>query len=285
MSSMRIIVLTALSMLAFAGNSVLVRMALTYTDIDAASFTTIRLISGALVLLVVARMSNKTGRVQGSWWSAAALFVYAAGFSFAYVRLATATGALLLFGAVQVMMIGYALWVGERLSRLQVAGLLLAFAGLLLLFLPGLSSTPPLGSALLMIGAGVGWGVYSLRGQGVGDPIGISAGNFTRALFFTLILSAVLLNQLSLDRAGIYYALASGALMSGLGYALWYMVMPALKTSNAAIVQLSVPLLAAVGGIVFLGESITLRLALASSAILGGIALVILLRSTAQIEQ
>lgn len=127
--------------------------------------------------------------------------------------------------------------------------------------------------------------MYSLRGQGVGDPIGISAGNFTRALFFTLILSAVLLNQLSLDRAGIYYALASGALMSGLGYALWYMVMPALKTSNAAIVQLSVPLLAAVGGIVFLGESITLRLALASSAILGGIALVILRRSTAQIEQ
>ena len=190
-----------------------------------------------------------------------------------------------MFGAVQVMMIGYALWVGERLSRLQVAGLLLAFAGLLLLFLPGLSSTPPLGSALLMIGAGVGWGVYSLRGQGVGDPIGISAGYFTRALVFSLFLCAVLLNQLSLDRAGIYYALASGALMSGLGYALWYMVMPALKTSNAAIVQLSVPLLAAVGGIVFLGESITLRLALASSAILGGIALVILRRSTAHIEQ
>jgi len=282
---MRIIILTTLAMIAFASNSVLARMALKHTDIDAASFTAIRLISGAIVLLLAVRISSRPSGGSGSWWSAAALFAYAAGFSFAYVSLPTATGALLLFGAVQFTMIVYGLWVGERLFALQLAGLALAFGGLLLLFLPGLSTTPPLASSLLMLGAGVCWGVYSLRGRGAGDPVRISAGNFTRALAFTVVLSLFMLNRLSLDVAGIWYAIISGALTSGLGYVVWYMVMPMLRATNAAIIQLSVPVIAAAGGIVFLGESITLRLALASGAILGGIALVIIRKHPAQVSQ
>lgn len=286
MTSMRIIVLTTLAMLAFASNSVLVRMALQYTTIDAASFTTIRLVSGALVLLLVAGITHKgSGSNKGSWWSAAVLFIYAAGFSFAYVSLSTATGALLLFGAVQGTMIFYGLWVGERLSRLQWVGLVLAVVGVLLLFLPGVSSTPALPSSLLMVGAGVCWGVYSLRGKGVGHPIRVSAGNFARAVVFTLILSGLMLPRLSLDIIGVYYAVASGALMSGLGYVIWYMVMPQLKSTHAAVVQLSVPVIAALAGIAFLGESITLRLVLASSAILGGIALVLMRQHSTQSQQ
>lgn len=288
MTSMRIIVLTTLAMLAFASNSVLVRMALQYTTIDAASFTTIRLVSGALVLLLVAGITHKgsgSGSNNGSWWSAAVLFIYAAGFSFAYVSLSTATGALLLFGAVQGTMIFYGLWVGERLSRLQWVGLVLAVVGVLLLFLPGVSSTPALPGSLLMVGAGACWGVYSLRGKGVGNPIRVSAGNFVRAVVFTLILSGLMLPKLSLDIIGVYYAVVSGALMSGLGYAIWYRVMPQLKATHAAVVQLSVPVIAALAGIAFLGESITLRLALASSAILGGIALVLMRQHSTQSEQ
>ncbi len=285
MSPARMVFLTTLCMVAFASNSVLARVALKQTGIDAASFTAIRLISGAVVLLLVVRIGNRASGHQGSWWSAAALFAYAAGFSFAYVSLPTATGALLLFGAVQATMIVYGLWVGERLVKLQLAGLALAFAGLLLLFLPGLSITPPLASSLLMMGAGVCWGIYSLRGKGVGDPVRTTAGNFARAAAFTIILSVFLLDRLSLDVAGVGYAVVSGALTSGLGYVIWYMAMPALKATSAAIVQLSVPVIAAVGGVIFLGESITIRLVLASSAILGGIALVIMRKQPAPMEK
>jgi len=280
---MRIIILTTLAMIAFASNSVLARMALKHTDIDAASFTAIRLISGALVLLLAVQISSRPSGGSGSWWSAAALFAYAAGFSFAYVSLSTATGALLLFGAVQVTMVVYGFWMGERLLKLQLAGLALAFGGLLLLFLPGLSTTPPLASSLLMLGAGVCWGVYSLRGRGAGDPVHTSAGNFTRAAAFAVVLSFFMLSRLSLDAAGIWYAIISGALTSGLGYVVWYMVLPMLKATNAAVIQLSVPVIAAVGGVVFLDESITLRLVLASAAILGGIALVIIQKQPAQV--
>jgi drug/metabolite transporter (DMT)-like permease len=282
---MRIIILTTLAMIAFASNSVLARMALKHTDIDAASFTAIRLISGAIVLLLVVRISNRPSSGSGSWWSAAALFAYAAGFSFAYVSLPTATGALLLFGAVQVTMIVYGFWAGERLLKLQLAGLALAFGGLLLLFLPGLSTTPPVASSLLMLGAGICWGVYSLRGRSAGNPVHTSAGNFTRAVAFAIVLSFFMLSRLSLDVAGIWYAIISGALTSGLGYVVWYMVLPMLKATNAAVIQLSVPVIAAVGGVVFLGEFITLRLVLASAAILGGIALVIVRKPSAQVTR
>lgn len=275
MSNARIVVLTSLAMIAFAGNSLLCRAALTHTGIDAASFTTIRLISGAAMLGLVARMSRGTHAGKGNWLSAFALFAYAAGFSFAYLSLPAATGALLLFGAVQATMIGYGLWLGERLLRLQIVGLVLALGGLVSLLLPGLSAPPLLGS-LLMLSAGVAWGVYSIRGKGVGDPIRVTAGNFLRAVPIAAALSMLMLEGVSLDSAGFWYAVSSGALASGMGYAIWYTALPALKATHAATVQLSVPVIAALGGIVFLGESVTLRLVLASVAIVGGIALVIL---------
>lgn len=275
MSYARIIVLTSLAMIAFAGNSLLCRLALKHTSMDAASFTTIRLISGALMLWLVVTTRRGTYAGKGNWLSAFALFAYAAGFSFAYVSLPAATGALLLFGSVQATMIGYGVWAGERLRSLQLVGLLLAFGGLVSLLLPSLTA-PPLFGSILMLSAGLAWGVYSLRGKGQGDPTRVTAGNFMRATPIAVALSVFMLNGTSLDIAGCWYALASGALASAIGYAIWYTALPALKATQAATVQLSVPVLAALGGIVFLGEPITLRLALASVAILGGIALVIL---------
>lgn len=280
MSYTRTIVLTALAMAAFAGNSLLCRLALKQSGIDPSSFTSIRLISGALVLWLLTRRRGALQAGAGNWPSALALFVYAAGFSFAYVSLPAATGALLLFGAVQATMIGYGLWMGERFGRLQLVGLVLAFGGLLTLLLPGLSA-PPLVGSLLMLGAGLAWGIYSLRGKGAGDPTQVTAGNFLRAVPLAIALSLFMLKSQSLDTAGFWYALASGALTSGIGYAIWYSVLPALKATNAATVQLSVPVIAALGGIVFLGESITVRLGLASAAILGGIALVVLHKQAA----
>lgn len=286
MSTTRISLLTLLTMLAFAGNSVLCRIALKHTAIDAASFTAIRLVSGALVLWVIVRLFRRNSAGGGNWISAFALFAYAAGFSFAYVSLTAATGALLLFGAVQATMIGYGLWGGERLQKWQLLGLMLAFGGLTGLLLPGLAAPPLIGSVLMLI-AGVAWGVYSLRGKSAGDPTRITAGNFLRAAVFAVLLGVwqSLGSNLGshsgshLDIAGVGYAIASGAVTSGLGYAIWYAVLPGLKAVSAATVQLSVPVIAALGGMMILGESLTVRFVLASLAILGGIALVILNKS------
>lgn len=284
MSHTRMIALTTLAMIAFAGNSLLCRAALNHTGIDAASFTTIRLISGAVMLELVAQMRRGIYTGEGNWLSAFVLFIYAAGFSFAYVSLPTATGALLLFGAVQATMISHAVWVGERLIRWQLVGFVLAFGGMVGLLLPGLSA-PPLYGSILMLGAGVAWGVYSLRGKGVGDPTSVTAGNFLRAVPIAIALSVVMLNRTSLDSAGFWYAVSSGALASGIGYAIWYAALPALKTTNAATVQLSAPVIAALGGTAFLGEPITMRLMLASVAILGGIALVIVEKQSVNAAQ
>jgi len=262
-------------MIAFAGNSLLCRIALKHTSIDPASFTTIRLVSGAAVLWLAAQTRRQADSGTGNWLSASALVAYAAGFSFAYTSLPVATGALLLFGAVQVTMIGCGIWAGERLRGLQLVGLLVALGGLIGLLLPGLSA-PPLAGSALMLGAGIAWGVYSLRGKGAGDPTRVTAGNFLRAAPIAAALSLFMVKGTSLDSAGIGYAVASGALASGIGYAIWYTALPGLKATSAATVQLSVPVIAAVGGIVFLGESMTLRLLLTSAAILGGIALVII---------
>ena len=280
------IALTALAMIAFAGNSLLCRVALQQTSIDAGSFTFIRLLSGALMLWLIARLRSGANSGRGNWLSAFALFVYAACFSFAYIGLAAATGALLLFGAVQVTMIGHGIWAGERLRRWQLVGLLLAFGGLVGLLLPSGAApravtmpgiaAPPLSASVLMLAAGAAWGVYSIRGKGGGDPTRVTAGNFLRAVPFAAILSIILMDGTSLDRAGFGYAILSGALASGIGYAIWYTALPRLKASTAASVQLSVPVIAAVGGIIFLGEAMTLRLVLAAVTILGGIALVIL---------
>ena len=278
-SRLRIIVLTVLAMVAFAGNSLLCRAALKQTEIDAASFTSIRLLSGVIILWVLVSLGGKkaSNEGQGNWLSAVALFIYAAGFSFAYISLETGAGALILFGAVQATMIGYGLYTGERLNKRQSAGLILAFTGIIALMLPGLSA-PPLMGSLVMLVAGVAWGVYSIRGKGTGDPTLISAGNFLRTIPFVVIMTVITLNSQSLDAAGIAYAVASGALASGLGYAIWYAVLPTLKSTIASTVQLSVPVIAALAGIIFLSEPITVRFTLASIALLGGIALVIVSR-------
>ncbi|MEX2584048.1 MAG: DMT family transporter [Gemmatimonadota bacterium] len=274
MSPPRIVVLTTLTMIAFAGNSLLCRAALKETSIDAASFTTIRLISGALMLWLVVRMRTAPATGGGNWRSAFVLLVYAAAFSFAYQTLSAATGALLLFGAVQATMIGYGIRAGERLLRAQLVGLTLALVGLVGLLLPGVSA-PPLGGSVLMLCAGAAWGIYSLRGRGAGDPMRVTAGNFLRAAPIALVLSGLFSSGMTMDAAGFGYAVASGALASGLGYAIWYTALPALKATNAATVQLSVPVIAAMGGVAFLGEPITSRLVFAAVAVLGGIALVV----------
>jgi drug/metabolite transporter (DMT)-like permease len=270
--------LTLVTMLAFAGNSVLCRMALKHTTIDAATFTSIRLVSGAVVLWLIVRFARAGRTGAGNWWSALALFVYAAGFSLAYVSLSAAMGALLLFGSVQATMIGRGIWQGERLARLQWLGLVVAMTGLVGLMLPGLAAPPLLGAALMVL-AGAAWGVYSLRGKGADDPTLVTAGNFWRAAVLALVLSALMQASAVLDASwdaeGLAYAVASGAVTSGLGYALWYSVLPALKATQAATIQLSVPVIAALGGVALLGEVMTEQFVLASAATLGGIALVI----------
>ncbi|MBK9574398.1 MAG: DMT family transporter [Rhodoferax sp.] len=279
--------LVALAMLAFAGNSLLCRVALKGGAIDAASFTSVRLLSGAITLGALVWLQHKqdakpqrpTTTLPGDGWSALALFVYAAGFSFAYLTMTAATGALLLFGAVQATMIAWGLYQGERMRKLQLGGFALAVAGLTALMLPGLA-TPGFGGSAAMLGAGVAWGAYSLRGRrkqtdGSANPTAVTAGNFVRTVPMALVLSAVALPQSYLSSSGVLYAVASGALTSGVGYAVWYRVLPTLQATHAATVQLSVPVIAALGGIVLLGEAATWPMALSACAIMGGIGLVI----------
>jgi drug/metabolite transporter (DMT)-like permease len=277
MARTKLVVLTTVTLVAFAGNSLLCRAALVESGIDAASFTSIRLVSGAIVLAVLARLLRPSEVGGGSWPAAFALFAYAACFSYAYISLTTGTGALLLFGAVHAALLGYALLTGERMRGWQVAGLLLAVGGLVGLVLPGVSA-PPLVSALLMVAAGGAWGVYTLYGKRSGDPVRATAGNFLRAVPFAVVLNMMMMGHAHVDVPGIAYAVASGAMASGVGYAIWYTVLPSLRATSAATLQLSVPVIAAVGGILFLGESLSLRLILAAAAILGGIALVVLVK-------
>lgn len=272
-------------MIAFASNSLLCRAALKQTGIDPASFTFIRVFSGAVVLWLAMNLrrtiqTKQSVGVGGNWISAIALLLYAAGFSFAYVAVAAGTGALLLFGAVQATMILWGLHKGECLRAIQILGLIVAMTGLVVLLFPGLSA-PPLFGSILMLGAGVAWGVYSLRGKMEKNPVAATTGNFVRAVPFAAAVSIVFLRLLNVDLAGVGYAIISGAITSGLGYVTWYTVLPSLKAASSATVQLSVPVLAAAGGILLLGEPLTLRYLFASAAILGGIALVILEKNRA----
>jgi drug/metabolite transporter (DMT)-like permease len=277
--SVRGVALTTLALVAFAGNSLLCRLALTRTTIDAASFTSIRLIAGALTLAVLVRLQHGPGRREraGSYTSAIALFVYAAAFSAAYTSLTTGTGALLLFGAVQATMISAGFVAGERLNGVQMTGLLLAYAGLIALVLPGLTAPPPL-AALLMVTAGIAWGVYSLRGRGSDDPTAVTAGNFLRAVPITLMLSAILFSSHRIDLNGSVLAATSGAVTSGIGYAVWYGALRRIGATAAATVQLSVPVLAALAGVLLLHEALTARLLLCGTIILGGVAVVLVWR-------
>ncbi|MCG6541881.1 DMT family transporter [Pseudomonas sp. KSR10] len=270
----RTLLLTALAMLAFAGNSLLCRAALRDSQIDPASFTALRLFAGALVLWLLLWLRKSPSRVAGNWYGALALFTYAAAFSYAYLHLDAGAGALLLFGAVQLSMIVWGLFEGERLHRLQTVGIVLAAGGLVALLLPG-TSTPSLSASLLMALAGVAWGAYSLLGKGTPDPLAATAGNFIRSLPIMAVLGLLALNGLEWNSAGVVYALLSGGLTSGIGYAIWYAALPGLAAIQAASVQLSVPLLTALAGSLLLGESLTGRLVAAGLAILGGIALVL----------
>ena len=267
-------------MIAFASNSLLCRAALKQTSIDAATFTFIRIFSGAAALWLIIKMRRTAWKDAGNWSSAVALFGYAAAFSFAYNTLSAGTGALLLFGAVQATMVLWGLRKGERLHAIQLIGLVLAVSGLVVLLLPGLSA-PSLSGSILMLGAGVAWRIYSLRGQAETNPVSATTGNFLRAVPLAVAVSIIMLPWVQPDRTGIVYAVISGAITSGLGYVIWYNALPWLKAAGAATVQLSVPVLAATGGILLLGEPITFRYFVASIAVLGGIALVLIEKNSA----
>ncbi len=272
----RAVVLTAVAMVAFAANSLLARLGVRDGLIDAGSFSALRLISGAVGLwLLVTWRSGRLQAVAGSTTGAVALFVYAAAFSFAYLNVSAAMGALMLFGAVQLTMVAVGLWQGESVSGAQWLGLSAAMAGLVALLLPGLSA-PPVGSASLMLLSGVAWGIYSVLGRGVSDPLLSTTGNFIRAVPLAVGLLLVSLPAASVSALGVTYAVLSGVVASGAGYAIWYTVLPALSSPVAAAVQLSVPVITAIGGVLLLAEDVSLRLVVASFAVLGGIAIVIL---------
>lgn len=270
--------LTALAMLAFAANSLLCRLALQQASIDAATFGCVRLASGALTLwLLLLLRAAPASAWAGDWWGAATLWAYVAGFSFAYVTLAAGTGALILFGAVQLTMFAAGLRAGERFSPAKWGGFVLAVAGLVYLVSPGVSAPAPLGAAL-MAAAGVAWGLYSLHGRGAGDPLAATAGNFLRATPLSIALMLLTLPTFHASPRGLVLAAVSGALTSGLGYVVWYAALRGLKALQAATVQLAVPPLAALGGVVWLSEPATPRLVVASLAILGGVAVVLFSR-------
>jgi len=266
--------LTGLAMIAFAANSLLCRLALADGAIDAAGFTGIRLAAGALTLAALVLPRRRQARFAIRPRPAAFLFLYAAAFSFAYLQLEAGTGALLLFGAVQLTMITAGLRAGERLSPLSWLGLLLSFGGLAYLVSPGLAA-PPVGSAALMAGAGIAWGLYSLSGRGTADPLQATAENFVGAAVLGVLLCLTFAADLHLSPRGVLLAVASGAVASGLGYVIWFRALRGLTASSAASVQLSVPVIAAGGGVLMLGEPLTLRLLLAAVLVLGGIALVL----------
>jgi len=268
--------LAALALVAFAANSILARAALDRTGIDPVAFTAVRIASGAMALLLLVRLRSNAASGRGSWGSALALFGYALGFSLAYRSLSAATGALLLFGAVQVTMVSVALARGETLGPMQWAGLVLALAGLAALLWPGLAAPPLLGAAC-MLGAGVAWGIYTLRGRGSGNPTAANATNFLLATVPALLLLALTLptGRLMWDPSGVLLAVVSGALASGLGYAIWYAALQSIATHTAAVAQLSVPVITALGGVALLAEPLTPPLALAGLVIVAGIGLVV----------
>lgn len=274
------IAFTAMALTAFAANSVLCRMALREGAIDAASFSTLRFLSGAVMLVFVAsRVESALFPLAGSWTSAAALGLYALPFAFAYTELSTGTGALILFGCVQMTMLGAALVGGERPHVMQWVGVIVALAGLVNLVFPGLTAPSPLGAALMAI-AGVSWGVYSLRGRAASDPLLLTAGNFVRVVPLVIVGSVLVLPRIHAEPAGIVLALLSGALASGLGYVAWYAALRHLSAMRASVLQLAPPPIAAAAGVVLLGETVTLRLLLSTILVLGGIALAIVVGPT-----
>lgn len=260
-------------MVAFAANSVLCRLALDGQLIDPYSFTSLRLLGGALILAPVSGLLTRgEGRTAGgNWPSGFALFAYAATFSLAYVYLDTGTGALALFGSVQATMISMGIRSGERPTAMQWLGLFIALGGLAYLVSPGITAPDPFGSLLMAI-AGISWGVYSVRGRTESTPVLATGGNFARTVPMAAILFPLATSPLFAENAGIALAVISGSITSGLGYVLWYKTLPHLTATSAAIVQLMVPILAGIGGVLFLSEAVSPRLVVASILVLGGVA-------------
>ena len=266
------IALSAIALVAFASNSVLCRMALAGGAIDPTGFTILRILSGAATLWVVSAFLRRRSRPSGSWVSASMLALYAFAFSYAYVSLSIGTGALILMGAVQATMIVAGIRAGERFVPIQWIGLLMAFGGTVYLVSPGVTGPPPLGAAL-MATAGIAWGIYSLRGRGSADPITATTDNFIRAVPFALGIGLLQLRQMQWSTHGVVLALISGSLTSGIGYVMWYSALRGLTATRAAVVQLALPVLAAIGGVVLLAEPVTTRLVVASVAVVGGVGL------------
>jgi drug/metabolite transporter (DMT)-like permease len=273
---LRIILYTAFALTAFAFNSILCRIALGKDEIDAASFTAVRLVSGALTLSILLLSFSKTRSVvkTGNWRSAFFLFAYAICFSFAYLGLTTATGALILFGCVQMTIIGISIARGERPSSLEWIGLAVALGGLVYLVFPGLTS-PPLISAVLMAAAGVAWGIYTLRGKGSTDPLADTTGNFIRSVPMIGLAALPFVFQMHISGRGILLAVLSGSVASGIGYTVWYAALKYHTPTRAAVLQLAVPVIAAAGGVIFMSETADSRLVIAAALILGGIGLTI----------
>ncbi|MCA1622972.1 MAG: DMT family transporter [Acidobacteria bacterium] len=274
---MKTIFYTGFALVAFALNSILCRLALGTKEIDAASFTTIRLLSGVVTLIAISSFFGKkeSKTKGGNWLSAFFLFGYAICFSFAYVNLTTGTGALILFTTVQATMIFVALWSGDRPRILEWIGLFFALGGLIYLVFPGLTA-PPLLSSVFMFAAGVSWGFYTLRGKGSANPLKDTTGNFVRAVPMIILASLPFIFQIHLSNKGVLLAVLSGSFASGIGYSVWYAALKFHTATRAAILQLSVPALSAIGGVIFLSEAVSVRLLIATVFILGGIAMAIL---------
>jgi len=277
MKLFKTIFFTVLALIAFAANSVLCRSALGENLIDPASFTSIRLLSGGVMLMVILQFNrkNKSSATKGSWLASIMLFLYAAAFSFAYITLDTGTGALILFAAVQITMILVSIVSGNKLHATEWIGLTIAFLGFVYLILPGITTPSAAGFSLMTI-AGIAWGFYTIKGQASKNPLFDTAYNFSRSILFILILMIITFQFSHISSKGILLAMISGGITSGIGYTIWYVALGGLSITQAAVVQLSVPVIAALGGVVFVSEQITLRYILASLLILGGILIVVL---------
>ncbi len=276
----RTIVFTSLALIAFAANSVLCRLALDERAIDASSFTIIRLMSGAVFLMGIIGI-NKTkhgSTTKGSWSAGVMLFLYAISFSFAYITLNTATGALILFGSVQITMILLSLLSGNRLHIAEWSGVIIAFTGFVYLILPSVT-TPSAAGFLLMAVAGMAWGIYTLMGRGSKNPLTDTAYNFFRTIPIAVVLLLITIKNSSFSFEGVFLAVLSGGVTSGIGYTIWYIALGGLTALQAAVLQLLVPVIAAFGGVIFVSETITLRLTISAMMILGGILMVVLGRN------
>lgn len=270
------IIFTGLTLIAFAANSVLCRLALGENTVDASSFTVIRLLSGAFVLLIILKInsSKHSSLIKGSWSAGLMLFLYAATFSFAYITLDTGTGAIILFGSVQITMILLSLISGNRLHITEWIGVSVAFIGFVYLVLPGATSPSIIGFSFMTI-AGIAWGIYTLKGRYSEDPLADTAYNFLRTIPFVAVLAIITIQDLHFTTQGVLLAALSGGIASGIGYTIWYIALGGLSAIQAAVVQLLVPVIAALGGVIFVSEKITLRLTLSSVLILGGILMVV----------